>query len=68
VSWTTSKTSSDYTPAVAIWPSGQTRKGNVLAARLDSVESAQHKHARNDVAYVQPSDEETVLRNLAGMV
>lgn len=48
MSWQTSKTSSDYAPAVAhyidgvvgIWPDGRQRRGRVRADRIMSAEQA----------------------------
>ena len=58
--WTTTKTSADYTPAVAVWPSGRTQPCTVLAVRLDSVESARRKLAAGVVAWVRREDVERV--------
>mgnify|MGYP001352857157 CR=1 FL=1 len=60
MSWTTTKTSSDYTPAVAVWPSGRTQPCNVLAVRLDTVESARRKLESGIVAWVRKEDAERV--------
>jgi len=60
VSWTTTKTSADYTPAVAVWPSGKTQPCTVLAVRLDSVESARRKLESGIVAWVRKDDAERV--------
>jgi hypothetical protein len=54
------KTSADYTPAVAVWPSGRTQAGNVLGERLDSVEQARRKLASGLVAWVRREDVEAV--------
>ena len=54
--WTTTKTSADYTPAVAVWPSGRTQPCTVLAVRLDSVESARRKLESGIVAWVRKDD------------
>ena len=56
MSWTTTKTSADYTPAVAVWPSGRTQPCTVLAVRLDSVESARRKLESGIVAWVRKDD------------
>lgn len=53
--------SSEYTPCVAVWPSGRTQRGNVRYTRLDSVESARAKLAAGKVAWVRPADVERVL-------
>ena len=58
--WTTTKTSADYTPAVAVWPSGRTQPCTVLAVRLDSVGSARRKLASGIVAWVRKEDAERV--------
>ena len=60
MSWTTTKTSADYTPAVAVWPSGRTQPCTVLAVRLDSVESARRKLESGIVAWVRKEDAERV--------
>ena len=60
MSWTTTKTSSDYTPAVAAWPSGRTQPCTVLAVRLDTVETARRKLADGIVAWVRREDVERV--------
>ena len=60
MSWTTTKTSSDYTPAVAVWPSGRTQPCTVLAVRLDTVESGRRKLESGIVAWVRREDVERV--------
>ena len=60
MSWPTTKTSSDYTPAVAVWPSGKTQPCTVLAVRLDTVESARRKLESGIVAWVRKEDAERV--------
>jgi len=60
VSWTTTKTSASYAPAVAVWPSGRTQPCNVLAVRLDSVEAARRKLESGIVAWVRKEDAERV--------
>ena len=60
MSWTTTKTSSDYTPAVAIYPDGRTRPCSVQAVRLDTVESARRKLESGIVAWVRKEDAERV--------
>ena len=60
MSWTTTKTSADYAPAVAVWPSGRTQPCNVLAVRLDTVESARRKLESGIVAWVRKEDAERV--------
>ena len=60
MSWTTTRTSADYTPAVAVWPSGRTQPCTVLAVRLDSVESARRKLESGIVAWVRKEDAERV--------
>ena len=54
------KTSDDYKPCVAIWPNGQQRRTNVAYTRLDTVERARAKLAKNQVAWVAPDDVEAV--------
>ena len=56
------KTSDDYTPCVAVWPSGKTQRANVRRIRLDSVESARAKLGDGLVAWVRESDVEAVVR------
>ena len=63
--WTTTRTSADYTPAVAVWPSGKTQPCTVLAVRLDSVESARRKLAAGVVAWVRREDVERVREGAA---
>ena len=58
--WTTTRTSADYTPAVAVWPSGRTQPCTVLAVRLDSVESARRRLESGIVAWVRKEDAERV--------
>ena len=65
MSWTTTKTSADYTPAVAVWPDGRTRPCSVQAVRLDSVESARRKLAAGVVAWVRREDVERVREGAA---
>ncbi len=50
------KTSNDYTPCVAVWPSGRTQRANVRAVRLDTVEQARRKLAGGVVAWVRECD------------
>lgn len=56
MTWPTNKTSADYTPAVAVWPSGKMQPCNVQAVRLDSVEQARRKLESNLVAWVRRED------------
>jgi len=56
MTWQTTKTSADYTPAVAVWPSGKMQPCNVRAVRLDSVEQARRKLESNLVAWVRRED------------
>jgi hypothetical protein len=56
MTWQTTKTSADYTPAVAVWPSGKMQPCNVRAVRLDSVEQARRKLAGGVVAWVRAED------------
>ena len=60
MTWQTTKTSADYTPAVAIYPDGRTRPCSVQAVRLDSVESARRKLESGIVAWVRREDVERV--------
>ena len=60
MTWQTTKTSADYTPAVAIYPDGRTRPCSVQAVRLDSVESARRKLESGIVAWVRKEDAERV--------
>ena len=60
MTWQTTKTSADYTPAVAVWPSGRTQPCTVLAVRLDSVEAARRKLADGIVAWVRKEDVQRV--------
>ena len=60
MSWTTTRTSADYTPAVAIYPDGRTRPCSVQAVRLDTVESARRKLESGIVAWVRKEDVERV--------
>ncbi len=55
-----SKTSNDYAPCVAVWPSGKTQRANVKAVRLDTVERAREKLASGIVAWVREQDVEAV--------
>ena len=56
MTWQTTKTSADYTPAVAVWPSGRTQPYTVLDVRLDSVQSARRKLESGIVAWVRKDD------------
>lgn len=55
------KTSDDYTPCIAMWPSGKTQRATVLYVRLDNVERARKKLGSSLVAWVRESDVEDVL-------
>jgi hypothetical protein len=55
------KTSDDYTPCIAMWPSGKTQRATVLYVRLDSVERARKKLGSGLVMWVRESDVEAVL-------
>ena len=63
--WTTTRTSADYTPAVAVWPDGRTRPCSVQAVRLDSVESARAKLAQGVAPVVAAGDAEKVTNGEA---
>ncbi len=58
--WTPTRTSDDYTPAVLLWPDGCQRRCNVLRVRLDSVEGARRKLAAGQCAWVRVEDVERV--------
>lgn len=60
--WTPTRTSDDYTPAVLLWPDGRQRRCNVLAVRLDGVEGARRKLAAGVCAWVAVEDVEKVTR------
>ena len=60
------KTSSDYTPCVAVWPSGRTQRANVKVIRLDTVDSARSKLASNIVAWVRECDVDAVTEAGSG--
>ena len=64
--WTTTKTSADYTPAVAIYPDGRTQPCNVLAVRLDSVESARAMLTRGSRPLPIDRDENGEWRDVHG--
>ena len=50
------KTSDDYRPCVVMYPDGKIRKANVLHVRLDSLETAKRKLARDNAAWVSYED------------
>jgi len=52
VSWTTTKTSDSYTPAVLLLPGKPPQRCNVLRVRLDTVEAARAKLAAGRAAWV----------------
>ena len=60
-SWTPTRTSGDYMPAVLLMPGQAPRRCNVLAVRLDSVEQARRKLAEGKAAWVRPEDVESVV-------
>ena len=60
MSWQTTKTSADYTPAVAIYPDGRTRHAGAFIPRIDTVEQARAKLARGARAVVRKDDAERV--------
>lgn len=66
MSYPTTKTSANYTSAVAVWPDGRTQRCTVQAIRLDSVESARRKLASGIVAWVRAEDVEGVTRGVDG--
>lgn len=59
------KTSDDYTPCIAVWPSGKTQRATVLHVRLDSVESARRKLDSGLVAWVREGDVESLRTTAA---
>jgi len=60
VSWTTTKTSADYAPAVRLYPDGQQRRGGAFIPRIDTVEQARAKLAQGAAAVVAAGDAERV--------
>ena len=50
------KTSDDYRPCVVIFPGGKIRRANVLHTRLDTLETARRKLARDNAAWVSYED------------
>ena len=59
------KTSDDYTPCIAMWPSGKTQRATVLYVRLDSVEHARKKLGSGLVAWVREGDVESLRTTAA---
>lgn len=60
-----SKTSDDYTPCIAVWPSGKTQRANVKCIRLDTVDAARRKLDSGLVAWVRESDVDALMHPVA---
>lgn len=60
LSWSTTKTSDSYTPAVLLLPGKPPRRCTVLRVRLDTVEAAREKLAAGRAAWVSVEDGERV--------
>lgn len=54
------RTSDDYQPCVAMWPTGERRKANVYYIRLMDVETAVTALRGGRIAFVAPGDDEKV--------
>lgn len=54
------RTSDDYSPCVALWPSGEQRRANVYYIRLMDVETAVDALKGGKIAFVAPDDTEEV--------
>ena len=63
--WTTTKTSTDYAPAVRIYPNGQQRRGGAFVPRIDTVEQARAKLAQGVAPVVAAGDAEKVTNGEA---
>lgn len=61
MSWSTTKTSADYTPAVLLLAGRAPRRCNVLRVRLDTVEAARAKLAAGKAAWVAAEDVDAVM-------
>ena len=61
-----SKTSNDYAPAVAVWPSGRTQKCNVKRDRLLTPDAARAALVERGVVYVRVEDAEAVRNGNQG--
>ena len=59
--WTTTKTSTDYAPAVRIYPNGQQRRGGAFVPRIDTVEQARAKLAAGVAPVVAAEDAGKVM-------
>ena len=55
-SWTTTKTSDSYAPAVLLMPGQPPQRCSVQRVRLDTVEAARVKLAAGRAAWVRPED------------
>ena len=60
MSWTPTRTSDHYTPAVLLMPGQPPRRCNVLRVRLDGAEQARAKLAEGKAAWVRAEDAERV--------
>lgn len=60
MSWTTTKTSASYAPAVRLYPNGQQRRGGELVERIVTVEQARAMLAAGGAPVVAPGDAEKV--------
>lgn len=58
------RTSDDYKPCVALWPTGERRKANVYYIRLMDVETATDALRNGRIAFVAPGDEEKVQERI----
>ena len=57
----TAKTSDDYAPVVAIYPTGKTERRNCLKERIQTAEQAIELLARGESVRVLETDKDTVL-------
>ena len=60
MSWSTNKQSSDYAPAVAIYPDGKTRAGNVAVRNISDADTARVRHAAGETVWVRREDVDAV--------
>jgi hypothetical protein len=60
-----SKTSNDYAPAVAVWPSGRVQRCNVKAALVLEPDAARHELRERGavVVYVATEQDAEAVRN-----
>lgn len=56
MTWTTTKTSADYAPAVRLYPNGQRRRGGAFIPRIVTVEQARAILAQDAPAVVAAGD------------